>query len=95
MSGFTLSIRRVDDEAHPTIAERLLLEVDWAHLPRTGERVTVGGGHELGFTVCDVFHEDDNVAVDLGTKAIDERIVEDLALCGWTRRPMSVGALAG
>lgn len=87
-----LSIRRVDRAERPAQVERVLLKVDWPHLPRIGETVTVGTSLMIDCVVAGVHHEDGAVAVDLGTKVIDEDAVETLAQIGWERRPLKPGA---
>lgn len=86
MSTFTLSLLRLDDAAAPTAAERLARSVDWPHLPRKGETVTVGLQLCLDCSVADVWHEEGDVVVDLGRAELDNDECFLLVQQGWERR---------
>lgn len=88
MSTFTLSLPRLDDADSPTVAERLLREVDWPELPRVGETVTVGFRLCMECPVTGVYHEEGDVAVALGSAELDEEECAFLAEQGWKRSRM-------
>lgn len=85
MSTFTLSLPRLDDADSPTVAERLLREVEWPELPRVGEKVGVGFRLCLECTVANVRHEEGDVVVALGGAELDEEECAFLAEQGWQR----------
>lgn len=86
MNTVTLSLQRLDDAAEPTVAERLLRTVDWQHLPRTGDTVVVGLQLCLDCPVAGVYHEEGDVAIDLGRAELDDDECALLADQGWERR---------
>lgn len=71
-----------------TASKSLHRQVDWSHLPRIGEAVSLGWKLDdaIGTVrVVDVFHDvDGGVEVCLGTHDLDDCAVDYLSASGWT-----------